>query len=102
MSYSEENGLVVLRMTREDYDRLLIILGKSERAVPDLKNKTRAEITAWRREHDPAWNPSHSEARKALTAQAATIPPELSSCVAAYVERLLEQKAKSTLVSHSD
>jgi hypothetical protein len=33
MSYSEENGLVVLRMTREDYDFLLIgygmLIGKS-------------------------------------------------------------------------
>ena len=29
-----------------------------------------------------------------MTAQAATIPPELSSCVADYAERLLEQKAE--------
>jgi len=59
--------------------------------VPDLKNKSRAEITAWRRENDPMWNPSHSKERQAITAQAATIPPELSSCVADYAERLLEE-----------
>jgi hypothetical protein len=29
MSYSEENGQVVLRMTREDYDAILIRLGIS-------------------------------------------------------------------------
>lgn len=27
MSYSEENGQVVLRMSREDYEKLLLMLG---------------------------------------------------------------------------
>ena len=45
---------------------------------------------------------STSEGRRDAIAKVATIPPELSSCVADYAERLLEQKAKSTLVSHSD
>jgi hypothetical protein len=58
-------------------------------AVPDLKNKSRAEITAWRREHDPMWNPSHSKERQAITAQAATIPPELANCVADYACNLI-------------
>jgi len=33
-----------------------------------------------------------SRARKEYTAQIATVPPELSSCVASYAERLIEQK----------
>ncbi len=35
----------------------------------------------------------NSGERKNLTGQAATIPPELASCVADYAERILEQKA---------
>ncbi len=37
---------------------------------------------------------SKSPQRKKWTAQVATIPPELASCVAAYAERLLEQRAE--------
>jgi hypothetical protein len=37
-----------------------------------------------------AW--SGSKARAELTAQVATIPPELANCVADYAERLIEQK----------
>lgn len=36
---------------------------------------------------------SRSKARRDLTAQIATIPPELANCVAEYAERLLEQRA---------
>jgi len=39
-------------------------------------------------EYRPSW--SGSKARKAATAAAATIPPELAACVAAYAERILE------------
>lgn len=62
-------------------------------AVPDLKNKTRAEITAWRRHNDPMWNASQSAARKAITAKAATIPPELANCVCSYAERIIESSS---------
>jgi len=34
-----------------------------------------------------------SKARQEWTSKVATIPPELSACVAEYAERLLEQKA---------
>ena len=40
------------------------------------------------------WTSTGGKKRKAITAGAATIPPELSSCVADYAERLLEQKAE--------
>ena len=53
----------------------------------------------------PNWNCKHidslvkfgsqSKERKEATAKNATIPPELSSCVADYAERLLEQLATS-------
>jgi hypothetical protein len=56
---------------------------------------TREEITAWRRVNDPYWQSSKSSERKAVTAQVASIPPELGACVAEYAERLLEQKAVS-------
>jgi hypothetical protein len=29
MSYSEENGLVILSMSREDYERVLLLLGQA-------------------------------------------------------------------------
>lgn len=44
------------------------------------------------RKSDPMlWASSKSPERKAATAKAATIPPELANCVADYAERLLEQ-----------
>jgi len=49
----------------------------------------------WRRKHDPTWNPSKSKARQEATALVATIPPELSSCVASYAERLIEQRQEA-------
>ena len=52
---------------------------------------TREEITAYRRKHDPMWSNSKSEKRKQATAERATIPPELSSCVADYAEALILQ-----------
>lgn len=50
-----------------------------------VKEREAVGITGTRR----AW--SSSEARKIMTAQTATIPPELANCVATYAERLLEQ-----------
>jgi hypothetical protein len=44
-------------------------------------------------EYASTW--SDSEARREATALAATIPPELASCVADYAERLLESKVSS-------
>jgi hypothetical protein len=38
------------------------------------------------------WTSTGGKKRKAITAGAATIPPELASCVADYAERLIEQK----------
>lgn len=38
------------------------------------------------------WTASKSKARAAATASVATIPPELSNCVAEYAERLIEQR----------
>jgi hypothetical protein len=39
------------------------------------------------------WTSTGSKKRKAITAGAATIPPELANCVADYAERLLEMRA---------
>lgn len=57
------------------------------------KGMTREQITAYRRQFDMMWSGSGSKKRKAATAQAATIPHELSHCVADYAERLLETPA---------
>ncbi len=38
------------------------------------------------------WTTTGGKKRKAITAKAATIPPELSVCVADYAERILEQR----------
>lgn len=56
--------------------------------VPGIELLSRQEITAWRRKHDPMWSNSKSPKRKAATAAAATIPPELANCVADYAERI--------------
>jgi len=53
---------------------------------------TAEERKAYRKQHPWTQAGSKSKARQAMTAQAATIPPELSNCVADYVERLLETK----------
>jgi hypothetical protein len=38
------------------------------------------------------WTATGGKKRKAITAKAATIPPELANCVCDYAERLLEQR----------
>lgn len=58
--------------------------------VPGIKLMNRADITAWRRVNDPMWSNSKSKKRQDATALAATIPPELASCVADYAERMIE------------
>ncbi len=60
--------------------------------IQRLKKIDRKALTAYRRQNDGSWSSSKSKKRKQWTAQAATIPPELSNCVAEYAERLLEGK----------
>ena len=43
MSYSEENGQVVLRMSREDYDWLLMALGMAT----GLAARDSRDVTPW-------------------------------------------------------
>lgn len=65
MSYSEENGLVVLRMTKEDYDRLLIILGTAERALPvSWKVPMMPEFLNRLNEGNPNYTPYQVEEKK--------------------------------------
>jgi hypothetical protein len=51
---------------------------------------TREQKKAARKSDPILWASSRSAERKEATAKAATIPPELSACVAEYAERLLE------------
>jgi hypothetical protein len=51
---------------------------------------TAEEKRQYRKQHPWTQAGSHSKARQEMTALAATIPPELSACVADYVERILE------------
>jgi hypothetical protein len=51
------------------------------------------ERREYRKQHPWTQAGSKSKIRKGFTAGAATIPPELASCVCDYAERLLEQKA---------
>jgi|SRR5581483_5602780 len=48
----------------------------------------------WNRKHPLISSGSKSKDRKEMTAQNATIPPELSSCVATYAERICESSTK--------
>jgi hypothetical protein len=68
--------------------------GISQR-VPGMKSMTRAEITAWRREHDPMWSSSKGEKRRQQTSKAATIPPELANCVAGYAEAICSTQTET-------
>ncbi|MGA8730294.1 MAG: hypothetical protein WB608_16185 [Terracidiphilus sp.] len=61
--------------------------------IQKLKRIDRKALTDYRRQNDLSWSSSGSKKRKEFTALAATIPPELSACVADYAERILEQKA---------
>lgn len=61
--------------------------GYGGKGYPILTREEKRE----RRKADPMlWASSGSPERKAATAKAATIPPELSACVAGYAARLLE------------
>jgi len=57
-----------------------------------LKAISKAALIEYRKKTD-AWHASKSPQRIANTAKVATIPPELSACVAEYAERLLEMRA---------
>lgn len=60
--------------------------------IQRLKKIDRAALTAYRRENDLSWSSSGSAKRKEFTARAATIPPELSACVADYAEAILRKE----------
>jgi hypothetical protein len=62
-----------------------------------VKLMTREEKRSYRAQFvwNQAW--SSSKQRKRDTAKAATIPPELASCVCDYAERLLEQRGVKAL-----
>lgn len=58
-----------------------------------LKGKTKAEITEWRKQFAALQCGGKSDKRKAMTATWATIPPELSHCIASHASRILEQRS---------
>ena len=69
MSYSEENGLVVLRMSREDYERLLIFLGMAtgvsmQRGRPVTSVPQILAFVNRLNEGNPKYTPYQVEAKK--------------------------------------
>jgi hypothetical protein len=70
-----------------------ITKGANFGSTKKLMAMTREERKAARRLIPAVSSSSKSAHRKALTAGWATIPPELSACVADYAERLLEMRA---------
>lgn len=71
-------------------------IGGSSEAMKIKMAIGKEALKQYRREHDILWQSSKSEARKAYTAQFATIPPELANCVADYFERISEGKQLDT------
>lgn len=63
--------------------------------LPQGISKGMTELAMGLREHKgkPGWDNRHGQLGKTPTSMVATIPPELSACVADYAERLLEQKS---------
>jgi hypothetical protein len=66
-----------------------MVMGNSKLVNELKRNGDREALKQYRRQFDLTWNSSKSKARKEATAKAATIPPELANCVAAYAERIL-------------
>lgn len=64
-------------------------IGGGAEALRIKRTLGKEALRQYRREHDVLWQSSKSEARKQYTAQFATIPPELSNCVADYAEAIL-------------
>jgi len=54
----------------------------------EMKGMTKEEITQYRKKHYQVQTWSKSKERKEATAQAATIPIEIATCVADYAERI--------------
>lgn len=61
--------------------------------VPNFKELTREQITAWRRINDPMWSSSKSLKRKEATAAAAMIPLTLARAVAEVARTLALEAA---------
>lgn len=56
--YSEEGDLVVLRMTRTDYDALLIMIGYAAgKAESELMSKAAIRVANRINEGNPYWKP---------------------------------------------
>lgn len=67
--------------------------------LPQGINKGMTELAMGLREHKgkPGWDNRHGKLGKTPTSLVATIPPELSSCVADYAERILAKEEMGSL-----
>jgi len=66
-----------------------IIKGLKIGSGSQIRNLSREEVRSWRKQFDALQCSEKGNKRKSMTSKWATIPPELSSCVADYAERIL-------------
>ena len=64
MSYSEENGLVVLRMSREDFQLVLMLLGAGVAGERIVSWKKACELLNRLNEGNPNYTPYQVEEKK--------------------------------------